>query len=77
MEFGNFAVAPYVVFWGAIVLFVLIGSFFKYKTRESKHRMIERLAEKGQTLSPELLASISNGNGHDDRRGSPIQSGIF
>jgi hypothetical protein len=65
------------VFWGAIVLIVFMSFLFGYLRRLSKYRMIERLAEKGQTLSPELLASVSNGNGHDDRHRSPIQSGIF
>lgn len=64
-----------VVFWGAIVLFVLIGNYFTYKTRVSKHRMMERLAEKGQTLSPELLASLghSNGDGHKN----PVSGAII
>jgi hypothetical protein len=61
-----------VIFWGAIVLFVLIGHYFGYKTRASKHRMMERLAEKGQTLSPELLASLGNGDGHR----SPVSGAI-
>ena len=66
-----------VVFWGAIVLLVFISGLFRYLTRSSQHRMLERLAEKGQTLSPELLGRLGNGNGHEDRHGSPIQSGIF
>jgi len=66
------------VFWGAIVLIVFITYLFGHLRRSSKYRMIERLAEKGQTISPELLASVSNGNGRDDdRHRSPIQSGIF
>jgi hypothetical protein len=52
------------VFWGAIVCFVLIGSYFKFKTRESEHRMLERLAEKGQSISPELLANIGRDDGN-------------
>ena len=52
------------VFWGAIVCFVLIGSYFRFKTRESEHRMLERLAEKGQSISPDLLANIGRDDGH-------------
>jgi hypothetical protein len=52
------------IFWGAIVCFVLIGSYFKYRTRESEHRMLERLAEKGQTISSDLLANIGRDDGH-------------
>ncbi|MGA7711403.1 MAG: DUF6249 domain-containing protein [Rhizomicrobium sp.] len=76
MQFGDFAVGSSVVFWGAIVLFVLIGNYFSYKTRESKHRMLEKLAEKGQTISPDLLASLGNGRDHD-RHSNPAGSGIF
>jgi len=61
------------IFWGAIVCFVLIGSFFRYKTRESEHRMLERLAEKGQTISSDLLSSISR---EDHRKGGGLRAGI-
>ncbi|HEY0282044.1 MAG TPA: DUF6249 domain-containing protein [Rhizomicrobium sp.] len=64
-----------IVFWGAIVLIVLISGYFRHRARIAKYKMMETLAEKGQTLSPELLASLANGNG--DRRRNPIQSGIF
>jgi len=53
------------IFWGAIVCFVLIGSLFKFLSNASRHRMIEKLAEKGQSITPELLAKLgesSNGN---------------
>ena len=65
------------IFWGAIVLIVFLSLLFGHLRRSSKYRMIERLAEKGQTISPELLASVSNGNGRDHRQRNPIQSGIF
>ncbi len=73
MDFGHSGIFGSVVFWSAIVLFVLIGEVFKYKTRASKHRMMERLAEKGQTLSPELLASLGNGDG----RRNPVSGAII
>jgi hypothetical protein len=63
---------PNIVFWGAIVLFVLIGSYFKYKTRESQHRLLEKLAEKGQAISPELLANFSR----EDQRGNGARGGV-
>jgi hypothetical protein len=65
------------VFWGAIVLIVLVSNFFGHRTRVAKYKMMETLAEKGQTLSPELLASVSNGHNREYHRGGPIQSGIF
>lgn len=61
------------IFWGAIVLIVVVGNFFSYRTQASRHRMIETLAEKGQAIPPELLA----GNRSYQRDGSPIASGIF
>jgi hypothetical protein len=41
-----------IVFWGALVLIVLISSYFRYRTRASHHRMMEKLAEKGQSVTP-------------------------
>ena len=61
------------VFWSAIVCFVLIGSYFKYRTRESEHRLLEKLAEKGQTISPDLLSNIGRDNGH---RGGSITGAL-
>ena len=52
-----------IVFWGAILLLVLIGSFFKYRTRVSEHRMLEKIAESGQSLSPDLLSNIGKQDG--------------
>ena len=50
-----------VVFWGAIVLIVFFSSYFRYRTRVSRHRMLEKLAEKGVAPSKELLDSIDSG----------------
>ncbi|HEY2032519.1 MAG TPA: DUF6249 domain-containing protein [Rhizomicrobium sp.] len=47
------------IFWGAIVLIVFLTNFFGYRERTSRHRVIEKLAEKGQPIPQELL----NGNG--------------
>ena len=50
-----------IMFWGAIVLIVLISSYFRYRTRASRHRMLEKLAEKGMAPSKELLDQIESG----------------
>lgn len=74
----GFEIHPLIIIWGAILLLVFIVSLFKYLGRRSQYRMLEKLAEKGQTLSPELLAGMT-GNGQkspDDIR-RPIPSGIF
>jgi hypothetical protein len=65
-----------IIFWAAIVLIVLISSFFKSRSRIAKYKLLQTLAEKGQTLSPELLASVGTGRG-DRPSGSPVSSGIF
>ncbi|HVZ90438.1 MAG TPA: DUF6249 domain-containing protein [Rhizomicrobium sp.] len=61
-----------IIFWGAIVLIVVAANYFSYKNLSSRHRMVEKLAEKGQPIPPELL------RGRDYYRyRSPVQSGIF
>lgn len=76
MEFPQ--VHPLVIIWAAIIILVFIGSFFSYLNRRNKYRLLETLAEKGQTLSPELLANIA-GNGRSNNRDDrgPIAQGIF
>jgi hypothetical protein len=68
------------IFWGAIALMAICGSFFAYRAQASHHRMIEKLAEKGQTIPPELLTNgryYRYGGRYGGRYGSPIQSGIY
>jgi predicted anti-sigma-YlaC factor YlaD len=62
------------IFWIAIVAMVFLTQFFSYRERASRHRMIETLAEKGQTIPPEML---TNGRDYSYRHRSPIQSGIY
>jgi hypothetical protein len=48
------------IFWGAIVLIVFVVSYFNHRARVSRHRLLEKLAEKGQQITPELLDRIKN-----------------
>jgi hypothetical protein len=64
------------VIWGAILLLVFFVLFFSYLNRRAKYRMIERLAEKGQPLTPEMLSGITNGSGGKGDK-NPVTSGIF
>jgi hypothetical protein len=74
----GFEVHPLIIIWGAILLLVFIVSLFKYLGRRSQYRLLEKLAEKGQSLSPELLANIAHGgNGRPPEDKNPITSGIF
>jgi hypothetical protein len=63
------------IFWIAVVFIVFVTSFFRYRERASRHRMIETLAEKGQPVPPEMLAG--NDNDHSYRHGNTIGSGVF
>jgi len=63
-----------IIFWGAIVLIVVLGNYFRYKSQTSRHRLIETLVAKGQQVPPELLAGRDR---YSYRYHSPIQSGIF
>jgi hypothetical protein len=61
------------VFWGAIVIIVVVTNYFSFKNQQSRHRMMETLAEKGQPVPPDF-----SGSGRDYYRyRNPIQSGIF
>jgi hypothetical protein len=51
------------LFWTAIIFIVLIGNYFTYKRRASRDRMIEKLAEHGQSaMLPQLLESLGEQN---------------
>ena len=43
------------VMWTGIICIVLIGNYFGYKRRASRDRMLEKLAEHGQTLPPDAF----------------------
>jgi sterol desaturase/sphingolipid hydroxylase (fatty acid hydroxylase superfamily) len=73
-DFGSMNVIT--VFWAAIVLIVFVISFFRYRERASHHRMVETLAEKGQTIPPEMLSGNDNFD-RSMRYGNVIGSGIF
>ena len=52
MELFGTGIPGDAVFWGALVLIVFFGSYFRYRTNASRHRMLEKLAEKGQSVTP-------------------------
>lgn len=62
------------IFWIAVVAIVFFGNFFSYRERSSRYRAIEKMAESGQQIPPELL----NGRLHRARHyGSPIWHGVY
>jgi hypothetical protein len=67
------------IFWGAIVLIVFFTNFFGYRERVSRHRAIERLAEKGQPIPPELLNGYGRGYADGPRswRRYSLSGGIY
>ena len=46
---------PTAILWFGVVCIVLIGNYFGYKRRASRDRLLEKLAEHGQTLPPDLF----------------------
>lgn len=64
------------VIFGSILMIIFTVLLFSYLSRRSKYQMIERLAEKGQQLTPEMLAGLTSGGGGKMDK-SPVSSGIF
>ncbi len=56
------AVSVTAIFWIAIAVIGVAGSFFSYMSRAARYRMLQSLAEKGQTLPPEVLANLADAN---------------
>lgn len=73
--FEHPAFAPLTIIFGSIIGIIFVVMLFQYLNRRSRYQTIERLAEKGQTLTPEMLEGLSSGNGHNPK--SPMSSGIF
>lgn len=62
------------VIFAGVVGIIFIIMLFQFLARRSRYRMIERLAEKGQQLTPEMIAGLSSsGSGPKN----PMASGIF
>ena len=72
MEFAPH-ISSSAIFWLAIVAIVFVSCFFTYRTRASRHRMIETLAEKGLPIPPDYL----EGGRRDRSPRGGIASGIF
>ena len=64
------------IIWTGIVGIIFVVMLFKFLGRRSRYRMIEKLADKGQTLTPEMIAGLTNGH-NDSHNRSPLSSGIF
>ena len=54
----DLVIPHYPVFWAAMVLVVLIAVVFNFLTHLSRNRMLRRLAELGNHITPELLDRI-------------------
>jgi hypothetical protein len=60
------------IVFGSIVAIVAISSYFGFRNRQARQSLIEKMLDKGQTISPELLESISRSK----PRRSPLASAI-
>ena len=65
------------IFWIAIAVMSVGGAFFSHRSRVAKYKMMETLAEKGQSLPSNLTPELLDAVGRDERNRSPVQSGIF
>jgi dolichol kinase len=70
-------VGPSAVFWIAIAAIAIAGSYFGHRARIAKYKMMETLAEKGQTLPSNLTPELLEAVGREERHKNPVQSGIF
>ncbi|HEY5347248.1 MAG TPA: DUF6249 domain-containing protein [Rhizomicrobium sp.] len=65
------------IFWIAIAVIAVCAIFFRYRESVSRDRTIQTLAEKGQTIPPELLhGDYYRGHGYWRRR-RPYRAGII
>lgn len=71
------AFVPLSIIFGTILLIIFTVFLFSYLSRRSKYRMIERLAEKGTVLTPEMLAGITSNGRSSGLDKNPVSSGIF
>lgn len=56
------AIAATAVFWLAVAVIAVSASFFSYRSRAARYRMLESLAEKGQPLPADLLSTLADAN---------------
>jgi hypothetical protein len=77
MYFDSFPIVVLSVIFGSVIGIIFVVMLFQYLNRRSRYQTIERLVEKGQTLTPEMLEGLTNGNGKGQANRSPMSSGIF
>lgn len=63
-----------IVFWVAIVLIVFIAVYFGHRAKMARYKLLETMAEKGQPISSDVLASL--GDSRQKPKGG-IAGGIF
>jgi hypothetical protein len=69
--------SPVLISWVGILGIIFIVFFFSYLKSRAKYRLLEKYAEKGQTLPPEVLSSFNvKANWKSDDIANPLGSGI-
>jgi len=68
------AIAISLAFWIAVVAIVFIAVFFGHRAKMARYKLLETMAEKGQPISPDVLASL--GDSRQKPKGG-MTSGIF
>jgi hypothetical protein len=54
-------------FFGTVLAIVVVSLYYTHKNRTAKYRLVEKLLEQGQTLTPEMLENISKSLGSGDK----------
>ncbi|MBX3429289.1 MAG: hypothetical protein KF779_06885 [Hyphomonadaceae bacterium] len=74
MDEGIFVVF---IFFGFLAAIILVPIYLRERTRQSAHHLIAQALEKGQTLDPGLMKSLTEGQKKpQDKARSSLGSGI-
>lgn len=67
----------FLVFFGFLAAIILIPIYLRERTRQSAHHLIAQALEKGQTLDPALMKTLTEGQKRpQDKARSSLGSGI-
>jgi hypothetical protein len=54
-------------FFGTVLAIVVVSLYYTHKNRTAKYRLVEKLLEQGQNLTPEMLENIGKSLGSGDK----------
>lgn len=71
------AILPPTIMWIAIAAIAIAGIISSNRAKIAKFRMMETLAEKGQSLPSNLTPELMDAISRHEKSKNPVQSGIF